>query len=116
IADQLQAKLSPTEKKAIEQPPTTDLAAFDLYIRAKILNETAQLSTPLQESLFEAVRLLNQAVQRDPAFALAYYQLAQAHDVIYFTGLDHTPSRLASAEAAIQSLARLRPGSGEIHL
>src|SRR5436189_4490417 len=35
IADQLQAKLSPTEKKAIEQPPTTDLAAFDLYSRAK---------------------------------------------------------------------------------
>ena len=30
IADQLQAKLSPSEKKAIEQPPTTDLAAFDL--------------------------------------------------------------------------------------
>ena len=35
IADQLQAKLSPNEKKAIEQPPTTDLAAFDLYSRAK---------------------------------------------------------------------------------
>src|SRR5213596_3303759 len=37
IADQLQAKLSPNEKKAIEQPPTTDLAAFDLYSRAKTL-------------------------------------------------------------------------------
>src|SRR5438094_206132 len=35
IADQLQAKLSPNDKKAIEQPPTTDLAAFDLYSHAK---------------------------------------------------------------------------------
>jgi adenylate cyclase len=35
IADQLQAKLSPNEKKAIEQPLTTDLVAFDLYSRAK---------------------------------------------------------------------------------
>ena len=35
IADQLQAKLSPTEKAAIEQRPTTDLVAFDLYTRAK---------------------------------------------------------------------------------
>jgi TolB-like protein len=35
IADQLQAKLSPNEKKAIEQPPTTDLAAFDLYSRGQ---------------------------------------------------------------------------------
>src|SRR5207302_3367613 len=35
IADQLQARLSPNEKKAIEQPPTTDVVAFDLYSRAK---------------------------------------------------------------------------------
>src|SRR5258707_7673551 len=35
IAEQLQAKLSPSEKAAIEKPPTTDLAAFDLYTRAK---------------------------------------------------------------------------------
>ena len=35
IADQLQAKLSPGEKSAIEQPPTDDIAAFDLYTRAK---------------------------------------------------------------------------------
>src|SRR5438552_3303751 len=41
ITDQLQAKLSPNEKKAIEQPPTTDLAAFDLYSRAKTLVLTA---------------------------------------------------------------------------
>src|SRR5438093_765407 len=41
IADQLQTKLSPNEKKAIEQPPTTDLAAFDLYSRAKSLLLTA---------------------------------------------------------------------------
>src|SRR6202795_4033551 len=37
IADQLQAKLSPTEKNAIEQPPTADVTAFDLYSRAKTL-------------------------------------------------------------------------------
>jgi TolB-like protein len=37
IAEQLEAKLSPGEKAAIEKPPTTDLAAFDLYTRAKTL-------------------------------------------------------------------------------
>jgi adenylate cyclase len=44
IADQLQAKLSSYEKKAIEQPPTTDLATFDLYSRAKSLLLTASFS------------------------------------------------------------------------
>ncbi len=37
IADQLQAKLSPAEKNAIEERPTTDIAAFDLYSRWKTL-------------------------------------------------------------------------------
>jgi tetratricopeptide (TPR) repeat protein len=116
IVSQLKTKLSPQEKAAIEQKPTTDLAAHDLYIRAKTLIASSALSTPQAESLFEAVRLLNQAVERDPGFALAYYQLAEAHDVIYLQGIDHTPARLALANGAIQSLARLRPNSGEAHL
>ena len=116
IVSQLKSKLSPQEKAAIEEKPTTDLAAHDLYIRAKTLIASSALSTPQAESLFEAVRLLNQAVERDPAFALAYYQLAEAHDVIYLQGIDHTPARLAMANGAIQSLARLRPNSGEAHL
>jgi TolB-like protein/class 3 adenylate cyclase/Flp pilus assembly protein TadD len=116
IVSQLKTKLSPQEKAAIEQKPTTDLAAHDLYIRAKTLIASSALSTPQAESLFEAVRLLNQAVERDPGFALAYYQLAEAQDVIYLQGIDHTPARLAMANGAIQSLARLRPNSGEAHL
>src|SRR5206468_10573961 len=63
-----------------------------------------------------AVPLLDQAIERDPAFALAYYQLAQAHDQFFFAGIDHTPARLAMADAAIQSLTRLLPNSGEAHL
>jgi TolB-like protein len=116
IVSQLKATLSPEEKAAIERRPTADLAAYDLYIRAKTLIATRVFSTPQAESLFEAVGLLNQAIERDPAFALAYYQLAYAHDLLYFTGIDHTPARLALADAAIQSLTRLLPNSGEAHL
>ncbi|PYL80764.1 MAG: hypothetical protein DMF23_15660 [Verrucomicrobia bacterium] len=116
IVAQLQAKISPREKAAIEEKPTADLAAYDLYIRAKTLIATSVFSTPEQESLSEAVRLLNQAIERDPAFALAYYQLVRAHDLLYFGGTDHTPARLTLADAAIQSLTRLRPDSGEAHL
>jgi tetratricopeptide (TPR) repeat protein len=113
IVSQLKAKLSPEEKGAIEQKPTTDLAAYDLYIRAKTIIAT---TVYFQEGLLGALRLLNQAIERDPEFALAYYQLAHAHDLIYIEGLDHTPARLALADAAIQSLTRLLPNSGEAHL
>src|SRR6202011_665308 len=44
IADQLRAKLSPTEKNAIEQRPTADVTAFDLYSRAKNLLITTSFS------------------------------------------------------------------------
>jgi TolB-like protein/class 3 adenylate cyclase/Tfp pilus assembly protein PilF len=115
IVAQLKSKLSPEEKAAIEQRPTADLAAYDLYAHAKTLIANALLSE-MSKDLFEAVRLLDEAVKRDPSFFLAYYELANAHDQIYQFGFDHTPARLALADAAIQSLRRLRPDTGETHL
>ena len=117
IADQLQAKLSPNEKKAIEQPPTTDLAAFDLYSRAKSLLLTASFSATSEPDLRKAIELLDEAVKRDPSFFDAYCQLAYAHEQLYAVrGSDHTPARLALAEAAVQAAARLRPDAAETHL
>ncbi len=117
IADQLQAKLSPNEKKAIEQPPTTDLAAFDLYSRAKSLLLTAGFSATGEPDLRKAIELLDEAVKRDPSFFDAYCQLAYAHEYVYAVrGFDHTPARLALAEAALQAATRLRPDAAETHL
>ena len=115
IADQLQAKLSPSEKAAIEQPPTTDLAAFDLYSRAKTLLLNVSFTALRKDNLLQAVDLLNQAVERDPNFLLAYCQLATGHDLLYFFGFDNTPARLAASEAAIRAAKRLQPDSGETH-
>jgi TolB-like protein/Tfp pilus assembly protein PilF len=117
IADQLQAKLSPSEKKAIEQPPTTDLAAFDLYSRAKSLLLTQSFSATSAPDVRKAIELMDEAVKRDPSFFDAYCQLALAHETLYAViGNDHTPARLALAEAALQAATRLRPDAGETHL
>jgi TolB-like protein/Flp pilus assembly protein TadD/tRNA A-37 threonylcarbamoyl transferase component Bud32 len=116
IADQLGAEVSSTEKAAIQEPPTTDLVAYDQYLRAKDLVNGISWSTRAKEDLFQAVQLLDQAVARDPLFFLAYGELAGAHDRIYFLGFDHTDARLEFSETALQSLRRLRPESGETHL
>ena len=116
IADQLQAKLSPSEKAAIEKPPTTDLAAFDLYTRAKTLLLTYAFHTSQQQIMRQAIELLNHAVACDPTFFEAYYQLVDAHGMLYSAQGDHTPARLALAEAALQAATRLRPDAGETHL
>jgi serine/threonine protein kinase/Flp pilus assembly protein TadD len=112
IARQLQANLSPREKTAIERAPTSDINAFELYARAKDL----LASRNAKSNLLEAADLLNQAVTRDPSFFKAYCLLASTQDRIYFFGDDHTPARLASAEAAIDAAFRLRPDAGEVHL
>src|SRR6266568_6098412 len=112
VADQLHAKMSASEKLAIESKPTADLTAFDLYTRAKNI----LLTISSRGKALQAVDLLNQAVARDPSFFDAYCQLAFAHDALYFFGDDHTSARLALAEAALQAASRLRPDAGETHL
>ena len=116
IAIQLQAKLSPNEKAAIEERPTHDLAAYDLYLRAKVFFTSGLSSSKGKANLTEASRLLDQAITRDPEFFLAYCQLARAHDLLYFLGAEHTTARLAAADSAIAAAARLQPDSGEVHL
>jgi len=116
IADQLGAEPSYTEKAAIQEPPTTDLVAYDSYLRAKDLINGVAFSTRAKEDLVQAVQLLDQAVARDPLFFLAYGELAGAHDRIYFLGYDHTDARLKWSETALQTTRRLRPDSGETHL
>jgi TolB-like protein len=69
VAEQLHAKISPAEKAAIERPPTADLAAFDLYSRAKNFLLIASYRTNGRENLLRAADLLNQAVAHDPSFS-----------------------------------------------
>ncbi len=116
VARQLSAKISAGEKAAIQKPPTNDHLAYDLYVRGKNLVLTTSFSINARPNLLQAIDLLNQAVARDSSFFEAYCQLAYAHDVLYFLGHDHTPDRLAMAEAAIQEAFRLRPNAGEAHL
>ncbi len=116
IVEQLRARISPTEKASIEKPPTTNLAAYDLYNRAKALIATSAFGTRFREDLSQAERLLDDAVSRDPKFMVAYCELAGVHDYIYFYGIDHTPARLALAQTAVTNALKLGPDSGEAHL
>src|SRR5207244_11786336 len=97
----------------IERPPTSDISAFDLYARAKVLFEAPSSGTAEQ---LQAIDLLNGAVARDPSFFDAYFELARVHGWLYCLGVDHTSARLALAEAALQAASRRRPDAGETHL
>jgi serine/threonine-protein kinase len=116
IADRLQAKLSPAEKAAMEQQPTTDLVAYDRYLRAKKLLRRQTFDPTTSEYPRQVTRLLDQAVARDPTFLLAQCELARAHGYIYFEGFDRTPGRVGLAKAALTKAVELAPDRGEPHL
>jgi TolB-like protein/Tfp pilus assembly protein PilF len=114
IADQLQAKLSPNERKAIQQPPTTDLTAHDLFLRARVLDDTVNSSNS-RERLLEAITLLEEAVERDPKYYLAYCMMVEVHTDLYWAGFDPTPERLELARVALEKAEAIAPSAGEIH-
>ncbi len=68
IAGQLQTRLSASERNAIEQAPTNDITAFQLYAQAK--NVLAIRNA--RANLLEASDLLNRAIVHDPSFFKAY--------------------------------------------
>src|SRR5438477_1840800 len=116
IADQLHAKISLSEKAAIEKAPTTNLVAYDRYLRAQEL--FADTSDPIhaREKLPQAAHLLEEAVTLDPHFLPAWCLLSRIHGVTYFRGHDHTPARLDLAYATVQAALRLQEDAGEAHL
>ncbi|HWM24631.1 MAG TPA: FlgO family outer membrane protein [Chthoniobacterales bacterium] len=113
ITQQLRAVLSPTEQAALQAKPTADLAAYELYLRAKEI-ERAGRST--RESLTQQIALLDQAVAQDSAFVPALCLLARGHFEFFWSNYDHTPARLELGKAALERAARLRPDAGEVHL
>jgi TolB-like protein/Tfp pilus assembly protein PilF len=111
IADQLNAKLTGAEQKAVAEKPTQNTAAYDVYLHAVALDnaETLEITKRVADLYADAVRL-------DPQFALAWARLAVARSQLYFNGVDlETNSGAAVKEAADRAIS-LQPELGEAWL
>src|SRR6266481_9429387 len=115
IVTQLKAKLSPQQKAEIEERPTQDLDAFELYLQAKPSVDAYINATDVRAALLQALKSLDEAIKRDPNFVSAYCYAARANDLLFFFDLDPTPDRISLADAAVKAALRLRPDSAEAH-
>ena len=113
IAGQLQAVISPQTHAAMTEAPTRDLKAYELYLRASELFSSTT-GGDAHAWVDQMVSLLTEATRRDPDFARAYALLAEVQGVAY-ANLDPTPARGALVHNAVETVARLRPGSAEAH-
>jgi adenylate cyclase len=108
IADVLNAKLSRQETKQLDQTPTTNVEAYDLYLRGKFLVEKRTRSEVL-----EARDLFEQAIVKDNNFALAYSGLAVTYLLASFRGYEDPVRMLWMAKKNIDLALALDPLSGE---
>src|SRR6266568_1295682 len=115
IVAQLKAKLSPQQKAEIEERPTQDLDAFEFYLQAKAIIDSYINATDVRAALLQALKSLDDAIQRDPNFVSAYCYAARANDLLFFFDLDPSPERISLADAAVKAALRLRPDSAEAH-
>src|SRR5438094_1170508 len=108
IADQLNAKLSGAEQKAVAEKPTQSSAAYDVYLRAVAIDNEGNLDTTkrVADLYVEAVRL-------DPQFALAWAHLAVARRYLYFNGVDLDKNSGAAVKEAADRAMSLQPELGE---
>jgi TolB-like protein/Tfp pilus assembly protein PilF len=103
IADTLQAKLSGSEKTAILKKPTENSEAHELYLKGRYFwnRRTA-------ENLKKAADYFQQAIGKDPKYALAYSGLADCHVLLpVYPSLgskprDELPKALEAARKAVE--------------
>ncbi len=111
IADTLQAKLSGSEKQMMAAAPTTDTTAYELYHKGRSLWEKRS-----GDNIPKAIAFYEQAIARDPNYALAYAGLSSAYIILpFWAGVDRLDAYSKAKDAALKAL-RLDPNLAEAHL
>jgi TolB-like protein len=115
IADQLQAKLSPSEANALVAPITRDSEAYDLFLRGEYEQNRAREA--LKTELFDlAQSFYRQALARDPTFALAYAHLAYSRLYQHWFIAPLASAQLAEVKADIERALAIAPKLSDGHL
>ena len=113
VAQALDLVLGARERQALTTHPTTNLAAYDAYMRGE--EESRGLTRLTTASLQRALRHYETAVALDSTFAQGWLQITRLHAEEYFGGTDPTPARLEAARRAAERVAALRPGTFQAH-
>jgi TolB-like protein/Flp pilus assembly protein TadD len=109
VVDQLGVVLLEPEARATQIIPTENQEAYQAYLRGlRHLDDDSEY--------FDAVRSLQEAVELDPEFALAYAKLAEAHSWTHFLGRDVSEDRQVRADRALDRAIELAPDAPQVHV
>ena len=110
VADALQAKLTGSEKSSIAKAPTADPEAYELYLKGRFFwNKRSGAD------LRKAIEYFNQAIAKDPNYALAYAGLADSYLLLPNYGSASTQESVPPARAALKKALELDDSLAEAH-
>jgi TolB-like protein/Tfp pilus assembly protein PilF len=110
VAETLQAKLTNSEKTAIAKRPTANTEAYELYLKGRFFwnkRTGADLRT--------AIEYFNQALGKDPSYALAYAGLADSYGLLHVFGAASPADSFPQAKAAAKRALELDDKLAEAH-
>ncbi len=113
IAAALAAELSPDEQRRVRQEPTADLRAYQLYLQGRHC-----LIRYTEEGIQKGIEYFEQAIAKDPQYALAYADLAQAYTELALGqggGVVRPDEAFPLAKEAVTKALALDHGLGEAH-
>jgi len=112
IADQLNAKLSGSEKRELGTRPTKNPDAYDAYLRGLAFAGGVE---NFQASILKSIQAFEDAVRLDPGFAVAWAHLCR-QDGLAFINYDKTPQRREAARNALDMAMKFGPDLVETQL
>ena len=110
IAETLQAKITGSEKNSIAKTPTVNPEAYELYLKGRFFwNKRSGVD------LRKAIEFFNQAIAKDPNYALAYAGLADSYLLLPNYGGAATADVIPPARAAVTKALELDDSLAEAH-
>jgi TolB-like protein/DNA-binding winged helix-turn-helix (wHTH) protein/Flp pilus assembly protein TadD len=112
IAQQIRAQLTSQQQAQLRRAAAVDPAAYDAYLKGRLYFST-EFTKP--DSLKKAQHLFEEAIQKDPNFALAYAGLADTFVYLALSGALQKDPAYQSAKQALAKALQLDDTIGEAH-
>jgi TolB-like protein/Tfp pilus assembly protein PilF len=110
IAETLQAKLTGSEKTAMSKKPTANTEAYELYLKGRFF-----WNKRTGADLRKAIDYFNQAIAKDPNYAVAYSGLADSYLLLPPYGAAAPKDSVPQAKAAVKKALELDDTLAEAH-
>jgi TolB-like protein len=110
IAENLAAKLTHTEERAVSVKPTNNLAAYELYLKGRYFWNKRD-----REGFRRAIELFTKATELDPNYALAYAGIADTYALLPIYGFASAKDSFPKAKVAALKALRLDDTLAEAH-